>query len=126
MTVAGARERGTEPSHPATRNHDPHPPRLLIARARDRTTARAAIGVARGRVGKRDVELIRQRREPGECIAELVQLLRARSLTGRPRELTDLLREPRNRRGHTARPITFAVRPHHELLERLDLHRLRF
>jgi hypothetical protein len=75
----------------------------------------------RGRV-ERQSELRRERGQPREHVAELVQLFVGRSLAHRARELTDLFGEPRDGRRPAPRPVPRAVRARHQLLEGVDLH----
>jgi len=52
----------------------------LVTRARQRAAARAAVGVTHRGVVEREIELLRERREPRQDIAELVALFVARPL----------------------------------------------
>src|SRR5437870_4381770 len=64
------------------------------ARARSAAAGGAASGEAVGSVGQRQAELLGQRGQPGEHVAQLVQLVGRRPLTHRPGQLAHLLGEP--------------------------------
>ena len=83
---------------------------------------RAAVRVASGRLVERQAELIRDRREPRQHIGQLDELLLARALAHRLRELADLLGQPCHRRCSTSRPVPLAVRVAHECLEPVEVH----
>src|SRR3954447_17404846 len=67
---------------------------LFVARTRRGTAPRASVSIAARRVFEGDVELIGQRRQPGERVAELVELLVARAFAHGLGQLADFLREP--------------------------------
>jgi len=91
--------------------------------ARSPAASRAAVGVAAGGVVEGQPELVGERRQPCERVAELVQLLRLVALSRRTRQLADLLGQPRDGGGHATRRVAFPVGPRHQLLEGAELHR---
>ena len=66
--------------------------------ARRRPAARAAGGISGRGVVERQVELVGQRRQPREQVADLMELLVGAALADGLRELAELLGEPRDRR----------------------------
>ena len=90
-------------------------------RHRHRAAARAALFVPRRRVVEGDPELVRERRQPGERVAELVHLLGAGALARRLRELAHLLGEPGHRRRDAPGAVPRAVRRFHPALELAEL-----
>ena len=71
--------------------------------------ARAAVGVAGHGVVERQVELLGQRGQPGQHVAELVELLLGRALAHGLGQLAELLGQPGDRGGHTPSAVPLAV-----------------
>ena len=69
---------------------------------------------------ERQAELFGQRCQPGEDVAEFVELLRTRTFAGRFGQLTQFFGQPGHRCVTTSRPIPRPVRPGHQLLELVD------
>lgn len=80
------------------------------ARAGDGRAARAAVGVALRCFSEIDTELVGQRRQPGQYIAELVHLLFVRALANRLRQFADLFRQPGDRARDAADPVALTER----------------
>jgi hypothetical protein len=85
-------------------------------------TPGATPGVAGGGLVELDAELTGQRRQPRQHVAHLVHLRGPVALAHGLGQLTQLLGEPRHGGGHAPRPVAFAVRVGHELLERGQVH----
>src|SRR5213076_1302761 len=96
--------------------------RLSLTDAGDRAAARAARPVAGSRAVERQAELIGQGRQPGEDVADLVELLVARALADGPGQLAELLREPGDRRVDAAAAVARTEGAGHQFLELVELH----
>ena len=94
----------------------------VTGRRRAPAAAGAAAGVAGRGLVEADAELARQRRQPGQHVAQLVDLLRPVTLAHRLGQLAQLLGQPGHRGGHAPRPVPLAVGVDHELLEGGEVH----
>lgn len=115
----------------ARRSRGVDPARLLIASVGDgrvragtgHVAARwAAARVASHGVGHRQAELFAERCQPGQDVAELVQLLVLGALPDGLRQLTQLLGQPGDRGRDTALGVAKAVGVGHQLLELVEVH----
>src|SRR5690606_34941265 len=88
-------------------------------------SGRWVVDVALHRVGERQVELVGERCQPRENVAELMQLLFGRALAHRLRELTELLAQPSHRRRDAAGAVVVAVEAFHQVLYCAQLHDVR-
>ena len=70
----------------------------------------AAVGVTLRCFTEIDTELVGQRRQPGQHVAELVHLLFVRALANRLRQFADLFRQPRDRARDAASPVALTER----------------
>src|SRR5690606_14021781 len=92
------------------------------AGARGRPAPRAAVGVAGGGVLQREPELLGERRQPGEHVAQLVEARLVVALADRLGQLAQLLGEPGDGRRRPAGPVPLAVDRGHPALELAQVH----
>src|SRR4029078_10074573 len=93
-----------------------------LAAAWELPAPRASVRVSRGRLVQIDPLQVRERGQPRQHIAELVDQVVAIAGSECARELADLLGEPAERGVPSARGIALHVRGTHRLLEVVDVH----
>lgn len=92
------------------------------ARARDGPTPGTAPGVAGSGLVQREVELVGQRGQPGQHVAQLVELLFGGALADGLGQLAHLLAQPGDGGGHAPFPVPIAKGGGDLLLEGGDVH----
>ena len=131
MAVTRERQRGAEARDPRSHDDDVHRPLLAVlirgrARLRSCTVENHSVGtrlVPERRRFEREPELLGERCQPREHVAEFVHLFGARPLPDGPRQLPHFLGEPGDRRRDAPGSVAVAVRARHQVLERSKLHR---
>src|ERR1700730_15397459 len=93
------------------------------AGAAQRATVR--VRVAADGLDEGDVELVGQRCDPGEDVAELMRVGSPVALADRLGQLAPLLRQPGDRRGATSGGVAVAIRLGDQLLEGVEVHSRR-
>src|ERR1700728_248974 len=92
------------------------------ATARDLAALGAAVGVPGDGIVERETELIGQRRQPGQDVGQLMELLSLGSFAGGLRELAEFLRQPGHCGWNAPLGVTLPVDLRHELLEAVEFH----